>query len=136
MKTENSFETKFEHPPTINWSLLFGYDIFISYRRNEATKYANALYARLRSEDFLCFLDDHESPPGTSLTRSIERALKRSRVLILVATTKAFESEWVGREIEKFGRYRRPIIPINIQRALNDAVLEGTRFEVLKRKDV
>jgi WD40 repeat protein len=123
-------------PPSINWSLLFGFDIFISYRRSEARAYANDLYARLRAEDYFCFLDDYESPPGTPLTSSIERALKRSRILVLIATSESLQSEWVGREVEKFGAFGRPIIPINIQRALNDVPLEGTRFEVLKRKDV
>jgi WD40 repeat protein len=123
-------------PPTINWSLLFGFDFFISYRRSEARVYANDLYTQLRAEDYFCFLDDYESPPGTPLTSSIERALRRSRVLILIATSESLQSEWVGREVEKFGALGRPIIPINIQGALNEKPLEGTRFEVLKRKDV
>ena len=91
-------------PPTINWSLLFGFDIFISYSRHEAGAYANELYARLRAQDFLCYLDDHESPPGTALTRSIDRALDRSRVLVLIASPAALQSEWVSKEVEQFGR--------------------------------
>ena len=54
----------------------------------------------------------------------------------MIATSESLQSEWVGREVEKFGALGRPIIPINIQGALNEAPLEGTRFEVLKRKDI
>jgi hypothetical protein len=123
-------------PPRTNWSLLVGFDIFISYKRSEAGVYANDLYSRLRGEDYLCFLDDHEAPPGAPLNSSIDRALRRSRVLIFIATREALQSDWVGREIERFGTFGRPLIPINIGRALNEVPLEGTRFEVLKRKDV
>lgn len=122
-------------PSMFNWSVLFGFDIFISYRRKDAAVYAGELYRRLQG-DFLCFLDDHESPPGTPLKSSINRALDRSRVLLLIATSDVLSSEWVPAEVERFGRSGRPIIPLSLQGALTTQNMEGTPFAVLRRTDV
>lgn len=107
--------------------LLFGDDIFISYSRRDGARYAAALADALSKpgKDFSCFLDQWGASADTTLSRPVTRALKRSSVLVLVGTPGAVASPMVRREIEMFSedtrlRSHRPVLPINIDGALND----------------
>ncbi len=117
----------------IDWSLLVGYDFFISYRRSDASPYANTLFTLLRNADFRCFLDDNDAAPGTPLTARLLWALKRSRKLIILASPDLVHSEWVPRELEIFAAKPRDIIPVNIAGGLT-AVLADPRYTLLSRR--
>src|SRR5262249_41102730 len=100
-----------------NWSTLFGYDIFISYKRDEASAFATALARDFVERDFTCFLDRSEAPPGVHLTPHIRQALRRSKTLIVIVTPGALGSPWVTQEISEFRQHRsRPVIPIDVDR--------------------
>ncbi len=60
----------------------FRYDVFISYSRDDAKDYAVKLKEELSSLDFACFIDEEESPPGLSLEPTLEKALKKSAILV------------------------------------------------------
>ena len=64
----------------------FRYDVFISYSHSDARQYAENLKQQLGNLDFACFIDKEESPPGLSLGSTLEKALKNSPVLVLLAT--------------------------------------------------
>ncbi len=70
---------------------IFGYDIFISYSRGDAQGYAEALEKELKDLDFSCFLDKKELPAGQQLPVGLKRAIKRSKVLVLVGTQAALK---------------------------------------------
>jgi WD40 repeat protein len=104
----------------LDWSPLFGYDFFISYKRGSlpdgSTTYARNLLTRLRSMDFQCFLDEHGAPPGGLLTASIKKGITRSRTLLVLCTPSAIASDWVKREVSAFANKRHAqIIPINFE---------------------
>ena len=67
-------------------TLLFGYDVFISYPYADGKQYAEELERRLTNLDLACFLDKEELPYGGTLTGSLERAIRRSRAIVLVGT--------------------------------------------------
>jgi hypothetical protein len=98
-------------------SFLFGYDIFISYSRKDGYTYATALANKLSLRDWTCFLDSGGgSTPGSSTPLSsstLLRALRRSELLIVVATPDAAQSAQVEEELSVFLQRRRGmVIPI------------------------
>jgi len=63
-----------------DWSLLLGYDIFISYKRSAAAStYSRNLRNGLAELGFKCFLDQEQTEGGVELTPALNRALRRSR---------------------------------------------------------
>lgn len=105
---------------------IFGDDIFISYSRRDGANYAAALASELSEpgRDFSCFLDQWGAEATNHLSKPVMRALGRSRVLVLVGTPGAIESNFVKQEVEHFSRQgwlrsHRPILPINIAGALD-----------------
>jgi hypothetical protein len=102
-------------------SRFFGYDIFISYRRDEASRYAQALRDRLKAADFSCFLDLDEAPPGERLSSTLERALRHSQMLVFAGTRSALSSPWIQRELAFYRKVcgdRRRMILLNVGSAL------------------
>src|SRR5678816_1999136 len=96
----------------------FRYDVFISYSHSDAKQYAESLKEQLSKLDFACFLDKEESPPGLSLGPTLEKALKKSAVLVLLATERALTRPYIELEFGRFVAAQRKIIPINIADAL------------------
>ncbi|HEU4834065.1 MAG TPA: TIR domain-containing protein [Pyrinomonadaceae bacterium] len=96
----------------------FRYDVFISYSHSDARQYAENLKQQLGNLDFACFIDKEESPPGLSLGPTLEKALKKSAVLVLLATERALTRPYIEMEFERFITAKRKIIPINIAGAL------------------
>src|SRR5262249_31792896 len=112
-------------PRRINWPRVFGYDFFLSFKLGSppigAQSYASDLARRLREADFTVFFSEEEAPPGALLSPTLRRALQRSRILLVIANEGALvRSHWVRQEVEEFRRRhpKRPIVPINIDRAL------------------
>lgn len=97
--------------------LIFGHDLFISYRHGEGDAYAQALATQLKGLDFSCFLDRQELHPGLNLDGTIEAALKRSHMFVVIATETLFDSTYVPKEIRAFPK-KDKIIPINIRDSL------------------
>jgi WD40 repeat protein len=126
----------FSATPSISWSALVGYDLFISYRRSDATPYALALFEALSKADFRCFLDDNDATPGKPLTDKLLRALSRSSVLLIVASPDLPHSTWVPREIEIFAKSKRDIILINIKEGISLALTDETLGPLLNKDDL
>jgi WD40 repeat protein len=103
--------------------LLFGYDIFISYARRDASAYVVALRAELERLGYRCFVDTSDLPPGDQLGPALTRALRRSSVLVVVGSAGALESTYVPQEVSVFGAERPlgTIMPISIGRTLDDS---------------
>src|SRR5215212_2767883 len=115
----------------------FRYDVFISYSHSDAKEYAFNLKQQLSNLDFACFIDKEESPPGLSLGPTLERALKRSAVLVLLATERALMRPYIHQEFETFVAAGRKIIPINISDALtknNEAALTIAPWKIIKEQ--
>ncbi|HEV7927577.1 MAG TPA: toll/interleukin-1 receptor domain-containing protein [Verrucomicrobiae bacterium] len=107
--------------PPAGWAaslkaLLFGYDFFISYAQEEATRvYGNQLRALLSERDYTVFLDTTELRAGDNLTLRIRWSLRRTRCLIVLGTERALASKWVKREIELYAARKRRIVPLDLE---------------------
>src|SRR5258706_2653631 len=79
-----------------DWPALFGYDFFLSfklgaYEQGGSQSYASYLARALRERDFEVFFSEDEAPPGAVLDSTLLAALRRSRVLLVVANRAALE---------------------------------------------
>jgi len=119
----------------VSWSALVGYDFFISYRRSDATPNASALFEALKLADFRCFLDDNDATPGKPLTEKLQWSLKRSKVLLIIASPDLPLSTWVPKEIEIFLKTERDIILISVRGGMAGALASNTLGPLLN-KDV
>jgi hypothetical protein len=118
-----------------NRSTLTGYDFFISYRRSDAAPYASRLDKQLREADFRCFLDDNEASAGEPLTERIRAGLRKSKVLILLASPGVCASKWVAEELEIFAKTGRDIIPVGLGGGPVD-LSSDARFAILWQRDL
>lgn len=122
-------------PKRNNAARMFGYDVFISFALGPPPRgthgYASDLARRLRERDLTVFFSEDEASPGEQLDSTLLKALHRSRTLVVIANRGTLEEpRWVRTEVEEFrSRHAdRPIIPISIDGALQDATLaEQTR---------
>lgn len=110
---------------------LFGYDLFISFALGPPPRgtqsYASDLARRLRERDFTVFFSEDEAAPGGTLSDSLRDALYRSKALVVVSNRSTLEApRWVRTEVEEYRRRHpgRPIIPINVDGALQDPALD------------
>lgn len=115
----------------------FRYDVFISYSHSDTKEYAYNLKQQLSALDFSCFLDKEEAPPGLSLDPTLEKALKRSAVLVLLATERALTRPYIQQEFETFIAAGKKIITINILDSLtknNEAALTTAPWKIIKEQ--
>ncbi|HZF08336.1 MAG TPA: TIR domain-containing protein [Thermoanaerobaculia bacterium] len=102
-------------------AVLFGQDIFISYSRGDAVVYAEALANRLAALDYAVFLDQWGTQPGAEIPPVVHKALRRSAMLVCICSDAACQSQAVEIEIAQFKKTKRPIIPIDMERAIESA---------------
>jgi len=123
-------------------SRLFGFDLFISFALGPAPRgsqsYASDLARRLRERDFKVFYSEEEAAPGEQLDSTLSRALRGSRALVVIANRGTLAApRWVRTEVETFRGLKpaRPIVPISIGGALQDAELAAAVGAWLPFKD-
>lgn len=103
----------------IRW--LAGYDFFISYVRSEASEFARNLELELRQKDYTCFFDQSEITAGEEFEQRIQKALNRSKVLLLVVSNQVSERPYVRFEVETFLNKRKPVcVPISFDGSASD----------------
>lgn len=107
------------------YRFFFGDDVFISYSRADAIRYAPSLAARLAAKSHICFFDQLAADPSEELPERLKKKILRSTVFVLVGTKGAVASSFVRKEVELFRRTRRPFIPVDVDGALVE--LEGWR---------
>lgn len=112
------------------WARIFGYDIFISFALGSPPRgcraYASDLARQLRERGFTVFFSEDEAPVGAELDGTLRRALRRSRILVVIANRGTLaDPRWVRTEVQEY-RLRRPhaaVVPINVDGALQDPTL-------------
>lgn len=119
-------------------SRWFGYDIFLSFALGPPPRgthsYASDLARRLQEQDFTVFFSEQEMPPGEQLDSALQKALLRSKALVVIANDGTLrEPRWVRKEVEEFRQRHpnRPVIPINVGTALQDPALAESAQEWL-----
>lgn len=101
------------------WShALFGYDVFISYRRGDASAYANTLALKLHEQhDLVVFLDDQEFDVGEQLPVLL-RAVRHSRMLVVLVTPNVGKSLFVPKEVAAARDGGKRIVPVDFDRTM------------------
>ncbi|RKH74141.1 toll/interleukin-1 receptor domain-containing protein [Corallococcus interemptor] len=96
------------------WNRLWGYDLFISYSRRDALSYAQQLDRMLTAAGFLCFRDEDRVWAGDHLPSKLLTAARRSRVLLVVLSPQALDSDWVKAELATYLAVEgeRQVIPL------------------------
>lgn len=90
------------------------YDVFISYSNTDRIV-AEEIRAALRKRDMKCWMAPENVIPGSHWAEQIEKAIRRSKVVVLILSVKANESEYVLREAEVAISNRRGLIPYRIE---------------------
>lgn len=96
----------------IRW--FAAHDIFVSYNRREALKYAVALANRLAQAPhrFSSAVDHLESLPSPNTPERVLRHVRWSRARVVLATPAALTSKEMARELGQIRRYPGPLIVI------------------------
>ena len=95
-----------------------GDDVFVSYARADATGYALELANELTRQKLSCFVDLWGTQPGQELPPGLQQRIRRSSLLVVVASPAAARSDSIRREIDVFLPTGRPIVPIDVDGAL------------------
>jgi TIR domain-containing protein/WD40 domain-containing protein len=93
---------------------FIGRDVFISYARKDAVRYAPALLRELRKRGVSAFLDQTEASSSNDLPPEIRRALRLCSALAIVVGEHTGDSTYVAQEVTSFITKPRPIVPILI----------------------
>jgi hypothetical protein len=114
------------HKPRLHERALtyfFGDDVFISYGRRDGSRYAQALARALIERGISFYLDQWSvTTPGAQLPPTLRTALRRSMMLVIVATEAAKRSQAVDDEIKLFLATQRKVVPIAFDDTLGDAI--------------
>ncbi len=93
---------------------FFGDDIFISYARRDGVNYAEGLASALAARNLACRVDLWETTPGADLPPKLRRALKWSKMFVLLGTEAAAGSKYVALELQEFLRTGGTVVPIDL----------------------
>ena len=121
-KSRTSRTISNEPKRVVDWTPIFGFDVFISYKRQECSLYAGSLERQLRDRDLRCFLDDNDIPPGAPLSKTVRSALSRSRVLVVILSAGSMQSRYVRDEVHAFLESMKPVVPIRLSNAFSYSV--------------
>ncbi len=95
--------------------------IFISYSSKDQD-IAETICEALEARGLHCWISSHDVRPGENFQESIVRALREARVMVLVFTTNANNSDEIKKELVLAGRHQVTVIPVRVEDvAPNDA---------------
>jgi hypothetical protein len=100
-----------------------GHDVFVSHSAKDKPT-ADAVCAVLESQGIRCWVAPRDIIPGKDWGESIIEAIKGARVMVLVFSTNANNSQQIKREVERAVSKGIPIIPLRIEDVAPTASLE------------
>lgn len=104
------FEGK-DAPPADHGQVEWAHDVFISYSRKDGA-WARRVYADLRSNGLLVWMDDQLTPGTPSWQTALEKAIRAAGCVVVLLSPAAKASEWLEREINFAQTHHRPIVPL------------------------
>ena len=124
------------------WNLRSTRKIFLSYRRIDSSGIAAQLQSELTHRGYDVFLDESSIPPGANFQRELMSWLNDSDFVLLLASPRLEESEWVLAEIERANLSSVgvlgicwPISSSDKKPAIVDALMDDQRID-LRSKDL
>jgi hypothetical protein len=100
------------------------HDVFISYSSKDKAV-ADAVCAGLESRGLRCWIAPRDVTPGADWDEANVRAIAESRVMALVFSARANESQQVGRKVNLALERALPIVPFRIEDVTPSGPLEG-----------
>ena len=94
-----------------------GYDAFISFSSKDGDA-ADKIRHGLETRGIACWMSSRDVLPGADFGDSIVSALETSRVMVLVFSTNANNSDEVKKELVLAGEYKMPVLPVRIEKVL------------------
>lgn len=90
------------------------HDVFISYASEDAAQ-ANRMRAFLQQHGIRCWIDNQDLRFTRKYDREIERAIRRSRVVLWLASSRSIASDYVKFEVATGANCRKTIGPIYLE---------------------
>jgi hypothetical protein len=100
-----------------------GHDVFVSHSAKDKPT-ADAVCAVLESQGIRCWVAPRDIIPGKDWGESIVEAIKGARVMVLIFSTHANNSQQIKREVERAVNKGIPVIPLRIEDVAPTASLE------------
>jgi hypothetical protein len=95
--------------------------IFISYSSSDQ-KVAETICDALQSRGFSCWISCRDIGPGENFQESIVKAIRSAKLMLLVFTSNANNSNEIKKEIVLAGRYHLTVVPVRVEDVVpNDA---------------
>jgi hypothetical protein len=88
--------------------------VFISYSSKDS-KVARTICSALESRGLVCWIASRDVGPGESFMAAIVRAIRGAKVMVLVFSENANNSEEIKREIVLAGNYKVTVIPVRVE---------------------
>jgi hypothetical protein len=107
---------KCHQPLTIDGPPIADYDVFISYSSSDKQA-ADAVCAALEAKRWRCWIAPRDVMAGREWGGAIVEAIEQSRLMVLVYSSHANQSQQVIREVERAVNKGVPIIPFRIEAA-------------------
>lgn len=111
-------------------SKSMAHQVFISYANdkgagsNRDPQVAEEIYNVLKAKNIPCWMAPNDIPAGTKWDEAIIEAVKESKLVVLVFSSNANQSEWVKDEINLARNKKITIIPFRIENVTATGVLE------------
>jgi len=91
--------------------------VFISYQRGEGSAWVNMIAREIdQALGARCFVDTTAIDRAEQFPRRIREAVQHCEVFICVLGPTTLESDWVRQEVALAVRYRKPMIPVMLER--------------------
>lgn len=95
-------------------------DVFISYKAEEIEE-ANWVKSILESNGISCWMAPASIPGGSNYAVEIPKAIRQSKVFVLILSARAQSSQWVSRELDLAINERKVVLPFMLENcALKD----------------
>jgi hypothetical protein len=88
--------------------------IFISYSSKDRDM-AETICRALEARGHQCWISCRDVPPGQNFQEAIVQALRSARVMLLVFTANANNSDEIKKELVLAGRHRVTVVPIRVE---------------------
>ncbi|MBI1347706.1 TIR domain-containing protein [bacterium] len=93
---------------------MSSYDVFVSHSSRDA-EIAQLIVQELERQGWKCWVAPRDIAPGTTWAAAIVQGLDQSRVMVLVYSPAADQSQQVLREIQRAVTRNMPILPFRLQ---------------------
>lgn len=99
------------------------HDVFVSHSTKDKMA-ADAVVAHLERDGLRCWCAPRDIQPGTSWASAIMEAIVNSKVMVVVFSHNANESDHIRREVERAVGHGVPVVPVRIEDVMPAGDLE------------